>query len=194
VKISLVERACSNRQPASQIEVRPRRSPSSIVFASRTRDGGEREDEGQKVIPTIATEVPDGLGPILSMSAFTLIEVMIAMFIFAIVAFAVLELMVVSVGAARALQMPEADAGMVAAELSLSNNLVEETVSGDFDLFPNYSWERDVSEINTNGLYQVDITVVHKLPRRGATETKMSVLMFRTPTGPAGFGAGRRRF
>ena len=193
MKISFVERACSNRQPASQLEVRPRPSSScSIVGASRTRDEDEREDEWQKVIPTIATGA--GLCPVLSVSAFTLIEVMIAMFIFAIVAFAVLELMVVSLGAARALQMPEADAGMVAAELSLSNNLVEETVSGDFDLFPNYSWERDVSEINTNGLYQVDITVVHKLPRRGATETKMSVLMFRTPTGPAGFGAGRRRF
>ena len=184
MKISLVERACSNRQPARQVEIRRRRSSSSIVFASRTRDEDQREEEWQKVIPTIATEVPAGLGPILSMSAFTLIEVMIAMFIFAMVAFAVLELMVVSLGAARALQMPEADAGMVAAELSLSNNLVEETVSGDFDLFPNYSWERNVSEINTNGLYQVDITVVHKLPRRGVTETKMSVLMFRTPTGP----------
>jgi prepilin-type N-terminal cleavage/methylation domain-containing protein len=123
--------------------------------------------------------------------AFTLIEVMIAMFIFSIVAFAVLELVAVSLGAARALQMPAADPGMVAAELSLSNNLVEETVSGDFDLFPNYSWTRDVYEVHSNGLYQVDITVVHNLPRRGLTESKMSVLMFRAPTGIGG-QTGRR--
>ena len=126
--------------------------------------------------------------------AFTLIEVMIAMLIFSMVAFAVLELVAVSLGAARAVQLPEADAGMLAAELSLSNSIVEESVSGDFDLFPNYSWERDSYEVATNGLYQVDFTVVHKLPRRGLTETKMSILMFRQPTtAPGSVGRGGLR-
>jgi prepilin-type N-terminal cleavage/methylation domain-containing protein len=173
MRISSAGQISHARRRSSRVKVRPHSSSSCSSF--------------------VATKVSvvSSFG-ILPTSAFTLIEVMIAMMIFAVVALAVLQLMAVSLGAARALQLPEADPGMVAAELSLSNSLVEETVSADFDLFPNYSWERDVYEVSSNGLYQADITVVHKLPRRGVTESKMSVLMYRAPMGPPKPGSGRR--
>ena len=119
-----------------------------------------------------------------SVSAFTLIEVLIAMFVFFTVALAVLELMVTSLGAARALQIQEADPGMVAAELSVTNKLGEESVSGDFEkLFPDYFWERNVIEAGTNGLFQVDIRVVHSVKKRASSESTMSILLFRPGSG-----------
>ena len=125
-----------------------------------------------------------------SVSAFTLIEVLIAMFVFFTVALAVLQLMVTSLGAARSLQLQEADPGMVAAELSVTNKLGEESVSGDFaGLFPDYQWERTVTEAGTNGLFQVDIRVVHNVRKRASSETAMSILLFRPGGGLGAPGA-----
>ena len=89
---------------------------------------------------------------------------------------------------------------MVAAELSVTNQLGEESVSGDFaGIFPDYFWERNVYEAGSNGLYQVDIRVVHNVKKRAASETSMSILMFRPGTGiggvgtPTGMNRGGRR-
>ncbi|HYV27632.1 MAG TPA: prepilin-type N-terminal cleavage/methylation domain-containing protein [Candidatus Eisenbacteria bacterium] len=125
-------------------------------------------------------------------SAFTLIEVLIAMLVFFTVALAVLQLVVTSLGAARALQQQEADPGMVAAELSITNQLAEESVSGDFaGLFPDYFWERTVYEAGTNGLYQVDIRVIHNVKKRASSESTMSILLFRPGSGaPGGINRG----
>ena len=68
--------------------------------------------------------------------------------------------------------------------LSVTNTLGEESVSGDFaGLFPDYQWERNVSEAGTNGLFQVDIRVVHTVRKRASSETSMSILLFRPGTG-----------
>ena len=113
-------------------------------------------------------------------SGFTLLEVMIAMFVFFIVVFAVLGMVVQSLGAARALQVQHPDAGMLAASLSLSNFLEEGHESGDFeDVFPNYQWEREIIEVGSNGLFQVDFFVFKKDARGKTVGESMSVLMFK---------------
>ena len=72
---------------------------------------------------------------------------------------------------------PTLDAGMVAAQVSKTNKLYEGTQSGDFgNLYPDYSWETDTYEVQTNGLYQVDIVV----RRRGLQQPvdSMSILVY----------------
>ena len=112
-------------------------------------------------------------------AGFTLLEVVIAIGIFFIVAFAVLGLMAQGLGAARVLQIRHADAGMLAAELSLTNSLAEGADSGDFgDIYPNYHWERNISEVGSNGLFQVDFKVLQRVGRK-EVETTMSIWMYR---------------
>src|SRR5882672_675103 len=79
-------------------------------------------------------------------AGFSLLEVVIAMFVFSLVVLAVLGMVVQSLGAARALQTQQADCGMVASMLSLSNTLEEGFDSGDFEnLVPDYRWERQIT-------------------------------------------------
>lgn len=111
---------------------------------------------------------------------FTLLEVMIAMFVFFIVVFAVLSMVVQSLGAARALQHQQADCGMVASMLSLSNSLDEGFDSGDFEgIVQDYRWEQQITEVGSNGFFQVDITVFKKNPHGKEVSENMSVLMFK---------------
>jgi type II secretory pathway pseudopilin PulG len=116
--------------------------------------------------------------------AFTLLEVMIAIGIFFMAVFVILALVSGILQNARRLQRPMVDAGMIASELSLTNQLVEAGQSGDFGkLYPGYSWTANVSEVQTNKLFQVDYAV-----QRDADRTivqKMSVLFFR-PQSSAG--------
>src|SRR5207249_2749239 len=82
--------------------------------------------------------------------AFTLLEVIIACAIFFMAAFAILEVIITGVAQARALEQREPDAGMLAATLSLTNQLVEGTDSGDFEdvapgLYKQYRWARDIN-------------------------------------------------
>lgn len=124
-------------------------------------------------------------------AAFTLLEVIIACAIFFMCVFAILGVVTQGLAAARAMQRKEPDAGMVAAALSLTNQIVEGTLSGDFDdmfgdLYKGYSWTADMYEISSNSLFQVDITVFKGGGGgRGSGETKLSVLMFR-PGSPPG--------
>ena len=118
---------------------------------------------------------------------FTLLEVMIAMAVFFIVAFAILGMVVQSLAAARALQTRHADASMVAAELSLTNALEEGIESGDFgEIFPDQRWEREITEVGSNGLYQVDFVVYQRVPGGKEVAETMSVLMFK-PGAPGAF-------
>ncbi|HEY1718677.1 MAG TPA: hypothetical protein VGH42_10365 [Verrucomicrobiae bacterium] len=118
--------------------------------------------------------------------AFTLIEVMFAVVIFFTASFSILALVSQSIDNARRLQRPTVDAGLVAAELSLTNQLVEGTESGDLgellgDSYSGYSWTRDITEVQSNKLFQVDFEV----DRNTAVISKMSVLFYR-PQSPAG--------
>ena len=115
--------------------------------------------------------------------AFSLLEVMIAILVFFLVSFSVLEVVSVGLGAARSLQIRHPDAGILAAHLSLTNSLQEGSDSGDFDdiepdVYPNCQWERNIFEASSNGLYQVDFLVIEKIGRRQVPST-MSILMYR---------------
>lgn len=123
--------------------------------------------------------------------AFTLLEVMIAMAVFFIVVFAILGVVVQSLGAARSLQKRHADPSMVAAQLSLTNCLEEGSMTGDFeDLYPDQTWEYVVSPLGTNNmLWVVDFFVYEKMKSGKQSVETMQVLFAR----PACSGAGVRR-
>jgi hypothetical protein len=124
-------------------------------------------------------------------AAFSLLEVMIAGGIFFMAVFAILALVSSVLSNARSLRRVELDAGMVAAQLSITNKLTEGTQSGDFgNLYPGYSWEADEYEVGTNGLWQVDI-VVHRSGLQKPADV-MSVWLFR-PESQSGFGRPNTR-
>ena len=107
---------------------------------------------------------------------------MIAIAIFFMVSFSILALVSSGLRTAHALQVTRPNAGLLAAELSLTNKLVEESVSGDFgDMYPGYTWQRDNylwPVMPTNGLFQVDFTVSRRVGYK-PVETRMSILLFR---------------
>ncbi len=117
--------------------------------------------------------------------AFSLLEVMIAIAIFFMAAFAILSLVSSSIGNARRLQRPTVSAAMLASELSLTNQLVEGTSSGDFGkLYPGYKWTSEIVEEQTNKLFRVNY-VVQSTEGDRPVISQMSILMFR-PQSPAG--------
>src|SRR5690348_14836309 len=97
--------------------------------------------------------------------AFTLIEVMIAIFLFFSAMFTVLALTMQSLKAAKALKNTSPPATWVAAEFTATNNgkFEEGTIDGDFKpLYPDYSWQMEITQsaFGTN-LFELDIVVHH---------------------------------
>src|SRR5580698_570972 len=94
---------------------------------------------------------------------FTLIEVMIAMAIFFMAVFAILELVASNLRNARLLETPRVDCGLVIADLVQTNQLEEGTQDVDLDkVFPGYHCEQDIVAADdvvplgdTNGLFHV---------------------------------------
>ena len=124
-------------------------------------------------------------------AAFSLLEVMIAGGIFFMAVFAILAMVSSLLSNARSLRRTELDAGMVAAQISITNKLSEGTESGDFGkMYPGYSWEADEYEVGTNGLWQVDI-VVHRAGLQKPADV-MSIWLFR-PESQSGFGRPNTR-
>ncbi len=116
--------------------------------------------------------------------AFTLMEVMIAIAIFFMSTFVILSLVSSVLENARRLQRPVVDAAMIASELSLTNQLVEANQSGDFGkAYPGYTWTADITEVQTNKLFDVHYEVRHNGDK--AVFQEMDVLFFR-PLSPAG--------
>jgi hypothetical protein len=114
--------------------------------------------------------------------AFTLIEVMIAIAIFFMCMFAILGVFSVGLHSALLLRRDGPTPGMIAAELSLSNQFDEgTTLSGTFgDTYPNYSWTADVINAATNGLYRLNISV---LAPQGNVDSTLSILLYRPDSG-----------
>ena len=80
--------------------------------------------------------------------AFTLLEVMIAVGIFFMVAFAVLALVSQCLRQAGALKQMRSPVGSLAAQTVVTNQLEEGIETGDFeDIFPDHRWSRDVYEV-----------------------------------------------
>jgi hypothetical protein len=121
--------------------------------------------------------------------AFTLLEVMIAMAIFFMAVFAILELVATNLRNARLLEQPRVDCGLVMADLSLSNEL--EVGSTEVDLskvYPGYhcvqyvdSPEEYCDLPDTNGLRYVYYILTRP---DGTTETNLVGLMWKPNSKP----------
>ena len=119
-----------------------------------------------------------------SLRAFTLIEVMIAGGILFACLFGILAVLANCLSNARALRTSSLDCGMLAAEASQSQRLIEASDSGDFgDLYLGYSWtsETNIAEVNgmtlSNGMFSVDFVI---FPPGGKTaDSHMRILLFR---------------
>jgi hypothetical protein len=127
--------------------------------------------------------------PRIDRDAFTLLEVMFALIAFFTATFVILALVSNSLANARRLQRPMVDAGVLAAVLSQTNQLVEGEKSGELDellgnAYQGYRWTRDIQEVQTNKLFQVDFIVQSDFGQKPVL-SKMSILLFR-PDSPAG--------
>ena len=120
---------------------------------------------------------------------FTLLEVMFAVIAFCTATFAILALVSQSLDMARRLQRPMVDAGLVASVLSLTNQCVEGTQTGNLgDLlgteYQGYTYDYAMDEVQSNKLFQ---TVIALQSNEGGKPvvSKMTVLFYR-PDSPAG--------
>jgi Tfp pilus assembly protein PilV len=127
-------------------------------------------------------------------SAFTLLEVMIAIAIFFLCVFSILQLVSTNLKHVQRLQRPTVDIGSLAAELSLTNRLEEGGDSGNFgSLYPGVSWSRDITMVATNGLFQVDFTVSDaSVNSRLPAQTTLSIFLYRPDSVMGGAGGLRR--
>ena len=121
--------------------------------------------------------------------AFTLLEVMIAVSIFFMATFSILALMSRSLAQARSLQPMQVDANMVFAELSLTNRLTEgplpdEIVQHFQHLYPDYTCEGTITEIATNGLFQVEVHVSGVTAGRHLLDSRNTNYLFRQNASP----------
>ena len=110
------------------------------------------------------------------MPAFTLIEVIVAVALFFMAMFSILALVSRCVDSAYSLQKNGPTAGMVIANFSTTNKLVEDFETGDFgEVYPDYTWARQVDFFASNGLFMVSVAVLHK----GQLDSKLSTLLYR---------------
>ncbi|MBL9167820.1 MAG: prepilin-type N-terminal cleavage/methylation domain-containing protein [Verrucomicrobiales bacterium] len=96
---------------------------------------------------------------------FTLLEVMIACFVFFVVAFSVLQMMTAGLVGARSLQKNKVDpVAMLAAGVTSTNATFEPVaVSGDFgEDYPDFSYDYLPSQVASNGLWQIEFRVYPK--------------------------------
>ena len=122
---------------------------------------------------------------------FTILEVLVAVGVFFMCIFAILELTASSLRAARGLAHPQPDIGMLLTDLMLTNRLEEGSQSGDFgQSYPDARWQREIFLASSNGLYQVDFTI-YENTRKHALVSKSSLFLWR-PDSTVGVGSGRR--
>jgi hypothetical protein len=121
--------------------------------------------------------------------AFSLMEVMIAIAIFFMVSFSILAVVSAGLRTAQALRITRPNAGILAADLTLTNRLEEgEAETGDFEdlcpkMYPDYEWTRKASELGTNGLWQVDFTI-YRRDDRSRPDSTLSILLYSPQSQP----------
>lgn len=133
-----------------------------------------------------------------SRRAFTILEVMFALTIFFVCTFAILGLVSRSLKQARSLQPFEIDPLSALAELSLTNRLEEgaigqlypEVIQHFEQEHPGYTVEGEITEVATNGLFQVDFIVGGLTVSKQVVSSKSSALLFRPLSGQRGRGPG----
>ena len=130
-------------------------------------------------------------------TAFTLMEVMIAVGVFCIGVFAILDVVASVLHGARLLDKPMVDAGVVASEIAQTNSLVEvQGVTGDLseflgDSYKGYAYTYGITEVQSNKLFQLDVQLQSDAPGKPVI-SKMSVLLYR-PQSPLGSLDGATR-
>ncbi len=129
---------------------------------------------------------------------FTLLEVMIAVAIFFMATFAILNLVGSSVRAARGLEPFNLDASSVVAELSLTNRLEEGEIPRDIikhfeELHPGYTCGGSITEVRTNGLFEVELLVGGVTAGKHVVASTSKVLLFRPAGSMRGPGGGLPR-
>jgi len=128
-------------------------------------------------------------------AAFTLLEVIVACAIFFMVAFAILELVTRSLKSVKALQQREPDPGIILAALSLTNAFEEGSMSGDYEdiapgMYPGHRWEAFLSEVGSNGLYQVNVMTYNER-KHSANPTVIVAQFWRPQSKPGSATKGR---
>lgn len=119
--------------------------------------------------------------------AFTLMEVVIALGIFFMAIFALLQLTSQGLRMARTIQNVALNPSILPAQLALTNRFEEGSVSGDFgEISPGSSWERTTTLISTNGLYEVTWSINEKFGN-GTRQSTLSTWFYR-PDSAVGTG------
>jgi type II secretory pathway pseudopilin PulG len=121
--------------------------------------------------------------------AFTLIEVMIAIAILFVGTFAILGLISSSLGNARRLQRPLVDASAIVSQLTMTNQIVEGTFSGNLGdvlgkTYQDYNYAEAITEEQSNKLFKVDVMIYNAHGDRAAV-SRTTTLLYR-PQSPAG--------
>ena len=127
-------------------------------------------------------------------------EVMIAVAIFFMCIFAILNIVSQGLNNARALHRLDIDPLSALAELSLTNRLMEgplpmEITATFADMYPGYEVSGEIYEVRTNGLFQIDFIVTGATDAGKPIITRHSALLFRPqspPGGMSGIGGIRR--
>jgi hypothetical protein len=105
---------------------------------------------------------------------------MVASGIFFMCIFAILALVTTNLRNARLLQKEWANAGLLMADYSQTNQLTEGNDSGDFgELYPGYRWDSETVLLMTNGFFQVDYVVTLPKGSGGTGLTKLSAHLYR---------------
>ena len=128
--------------------------------------------------------------------AFSLLEVIIASAIFFMFAFAVLSLVTQGLVSARSLQDREPDPGIILSALSLTNAFEEGSMSGDYEdiapgMYPGYRWEAYISEVGSNGLFQVDVMTYSQNHKKKGGVVTIGAQFFRPQSKPGSATKGR---
>jgi hypothetical protein len=111
--------------------------------------------------------------------SFTLLEVMIAMALFFMAVFAILNVITQGLGAARSFQREWPDVGLLTADLLLTNRLDEGIEEGDFgEYHPGFQWRREIVEVATNGLFRVNFSIHGAVDGR-QLESTVNLLVWR---------------
>jgi hypothetical protein len=126
--------------------------------------------------------------------AFSLLEVMIAVGIFFISLISILGVMTQGLRAARSLQISGPDCGLLAAQISITNQIADgKSEQGDFGrMYPGYTWLRESYEISSNGLYQVDFAIFKKDGGGKDVYQTLSIWLYK-PESQKGPGGGNLR-
>ncbi len=128
--------------------------------------------------------------------AFSLLEVMIAIAIFFMASFAILDLISSSLANVRRLQRTSVDASPVLARYAATNSLVEGTYHGslgDPDMlgkdYRDYNWTAAIVEVASNHLYSVECVIQ---PANGGREiiSHMSTVLYKPHSPPGSLDGG----